>query len=203
MGADDHREALGFLSVWETAELAAEDVKILDPGSTMVSRHATLGAGTVIYPGVIIDADETAKLTVGEGCVLYPSTLLEARQRAQIVIAGWAELGPGGVSIRATGGSSSVVLEPDVRLSGGCELSGTCVLGRGAQILGPIAARSVQLGGGRGGHRWPNPDERGAVLKGAGLAEGISLKQGEVRSARPSFSDVPTERQAAHHPRRR
>lgn len=85
-------------------------------------------------------------------------------------------------------------------MTGGCELIGVCELGRGAQILGAISARSVRLGGGRGGYRWPVADERGAVLKGAGIAEGIVLEAGEVRSCRASFADAPTERQAAYHP---
>lgn len=38
------------------------------------------------------------------------------------------------------------------------------------------------------------------MLKGTGLADGIELGPGEVRSCRPSFGDVRTERQAAYHP---
>jgi len=198
--ADGHRTALGFLPVAATDELGGQGVRVLDPHSTLISSSATFGAGTVIYPGVVISTEQRSRIDIGEGCVLYPGCLLEARDGGRLVIGDDVELGPGGVTIRA-GSQDAIVVDDHARLSGNCELSGGCELGRGAQILGPISARSVRLGGGRGGYRWPNPDERGAVLKGVGLADGITLAQGEVRSCRPSFGDVPTERQSRYHPR--
>jgi hypothetical protein len=198
--AYEHRRALGFMSVQELERLGGTGVLVPDPSSPLVSPRARIGQGTVIYPTVIIDVDADSAITIGRHCRLYPGALLEAREGAQIIIADDAELGPGGVSIRVRGRGNAVVLESEVRLSGGCELSGDCRLGRGAQLLGAISARGVTLGGGLGGHDWPDPDGRGAVLKGAGLADGIALERGEVRSCRPSFADAPTERQSAHHP---
>jgi hypothetical protein len=46
MRADEHRRALGFLTIAETDALADLDVRILDPGSTLISRSAVLGAST-------------------------------------------------------------------------------------------------------------------------------------------------------------
>jgi hypothetical protein len=198
--AYEHRQALGFMSAQELERLGNAGVLIPDPSSPLVSPRAAIGPATVIYPTVIVDADAGSSITIGRRCRLYPGVLLEAREGAQITIGDDVELGPGGVSIRVSGGASAVVLESEVRLSGGCELSGNCRLGRGAQLLGAISARSITLGGGLGGHGWPDPDGRGAVLKGAGLAEEIVLERGEVRSCRPSFADMPTERQSAHHP---
>jgi hypothetical protein len=198
--AYEHRRALGFMSAQELERLGSAGVLIPEPSSPLVSPRAGIGQGTVLYPAVIIDADADSAITIGRRCRLYPGALLEAREGAQIIIGDDAELGPGGVSIRVRGSGSAVVLESEVRLSGGCELSGDCRLGHGAQLLGAISARSITLGGGLGGHAWPDPDQRGAVLKGAGLADGIALQRGEVRSCRPSFADAPTERQSAHHP---
>jgi carbonic anhydrase/acetyltransferase-like protein (isoleucine patch superfamily) len=200
MGADAHREALGFLTVAATEALADQGVRVLDPGSTLISREAKIGAGTVMYPSVIVNADSGSSLVAGERCVLYPGCVLEARAGARIEIGDGVELGPGGVVIRATGTDGRVLLGAEVRLTGGCELTGACELGRGAQMLGAVLARSVCLGGGRGGHRWPRADERGAVLKGAGIADGVVLKQGEVKSCRASFRDAVTERQSTYHP---
>jgi hypothetical protein len=197
--AYEHRRTLGFMSAQELERLGGAGILIPDPSSPLVSPRAHIGQGTVIYPTVIIDADAASAITIGRRCRLYPGVLLEARAGAQIVIADDVELGPGGVSIRVSA-SASAVLESEVRLSGGCELSGDCRLGRGAQLLGAISARSITLGGGLGGHSWPDPDGRGAVLKGTGLADGIVLERGEVRSCRPSFTEAPTERQSAHHP---
>jgi carbonic anhydrase/acetyltransferase-like protein (isoleucine patch superfamily) len=200
MRSDEHRAALGFLSIMETDELAQHGVLVLDPHSALISRTAKIGAGTLIYPSVIIDTDDRSSAVVGERCVLYPGSLLESREGARIEVGDHVQLGPGGVTIRASGAEDSVRLGHETRLTGGCELSGDCALGRGAQILGAISARSVRLGSGLGGHHWRIPDERGAVLKGSGIAEAVVLGRGEVRSCRPSFTDAPTERQSTYHP---
>jgi carbonic anhydrase/acetyltransferase-like protein (isoleucine patch superfamily) len=202
MRVDEHREALGFLSVDATDALGERGVRVLDPSSALISKTAVLGAGTVVYPTVVVDTDERSSIVIGERCVLYPGSLLEARDGGRIAISDHAELGPGGVLIRV-GRDGAIVLEEEVRLSGGCELTGVCELGRGAQILGAVSARSVRLGGGRGGHRWPVADERGAVLKGAGIADRVRLECGEVKSHRASFADAPVERQSAYHPHAR
>ncbi len=203
MHADKHRKALGFLSIAATDALADHGVRVLDPASALISRTAALGAGTVVYPNVIVDADEGSSVVIAERCVLYPGSVLQARDGAQIDVGAGSELGPGGVVIRAAGTSGMLTIGDQARLTGGCELTGACELGRGAQILGAISARSVRLGAGRGGHQWPVPDQRGAVLKGFGIADGIVLAQGEVKSCRPSFSDAPVERQSTHHPHAR
>ncbi len=200
MHSDQDRQALGFLTAAETDALSRGGVRILDPYSTLVARGVTLGAGTVIYPTVVIDADRTAAVTVGPASVLYPGCVIQARGGGQIAAGRGCELGPGGVILRADGAGDSIVLADEVRLSGGCELSGNCELGLGAQILGAISARSVRLGAGKGGHRWPVADERGAVLKGSGVADAVTLEQGQVKSCRPSFDTAPLENQSDYHP---
>jgi carbonic anhydrase/acetyltransferase-like protein (isoleucine patch superfamily) len=202
MRADMQREARGFFSVSATDALAELDVWILDPASTLISRTVMLGAGTVVYPTVVVDADDRSSIEIGERCVLYPGSVLEARDGGRIAVASDVELGPGGVVLRA-GENESLILGEEVRLTGGCELTGVSELGRGAQVLGGISARSVRLGGGRGGYRWGVADERGAVLKGNGIADGVVLDVGQVKSCRASFADAPTERQATYHPEAR
>lgn len=201
MRADEHRDALGYLSVDATCELAGQGVRVLDPNSTLIARSVVVGAGTVIYPWVVISCDEDGLVIVGERCVLYPGCLFEARAHGRIVIGDDVELGPGGATIRAFQSTDAIELEELVRISSNCELTGACELGRGAQILGAISARSVRLAAGLGGYRWPDPDQRGAVLKGAGIADGITLGRGEVRSCRASFNDAATGRQSSYHPR--
>lgn len=200
MHSDEHRAALGFLSVAECDALSQRGVLVLDPHSALISHTVRIGAGTLIYPSVIIDVDDRSSAVVGERCVLYPGSLLESREGARIEVGDRVQLGPGGVTIHARGAEESVLLGSETRLTGGCELTGSCMLGRGAQILGAVSARSVRLGSGLGGHHWSVPDERGAVLKGAGIADAVVLERGEVRSCRPSFADATTERQSAYHP---
>ena len=202
MRADEHRAALGFLSVAATDDLGAGGVRVLDPASTLISATAVLAPGAVVYPTVIVDVDARSRVAVAERCVLYPGCVFEARDGARILVGAGSELGPGGVRIRVRSPGESVVLGEEVRLMDGCELTGRCELGRGAQILGMISARSVRLGGGRGGHRWPSAEQRGAVLKGAGIAAGVQLNPGEVKSCRASFQDASVQRQSAYHPDR-
>jgi len=47
----------------------------------------------------------------------------------------------------------------------------------------------------------PNPDERGAVLKGFGLARNIVLETGRVINGGGNFADFPIEQQSAYHPK--
>jgi hypothetical protein len=47
----------------------------------------------------------------------------------------------------------------------------------------------------------PDPDLRGAVLKGAGLARGLRVGRGEVISRRENFEQADIERQVAYHPK--
>jgi carbonic anhydrase/acetyltransferase-like protein (isoleucine patch superfamily) len=194
---DEHRTALGFLTLAETDALVR--VRILDPYSTLVSSGVQIGPDTVVYPGVVIQRDAASMLSLGSGNVLYPGTLLMAERGGQLRVGDNCELGPGGVQVKANMPDAEIVLGDGVRLLNGAELTGRSNLGNGAQIIGPVSAQSVQLAGGLGGHTWPDPDERGALLKGTGLARGLSLARGEVVSCQPSFADGDVERQARYH----
>ena len=187
------------MTVGETDALGEQGVRVLEPCSTLISCRALIGAGTIVYPTLIIDADDRSYVETGRDCVLYPGTVLEAREGGRIQVGAAGQLGPGGVTIRV-GRGESVSLGAQVRLGGGYELTGICELGQGAQILGAISARSVRLAGGAGGYRWPVADERGAVLKGTGVADAITLAKGEVKSRRGSFAEALTEHQSAYHP---
>jgi hypothetical protein len=66
-------------------------------------------------------------------------------------------------------------------------------------VLGPITAQQVELSGGADGSH-PDPDHRGAVLKGFGKARGLTLKTGEVVNGSGDFATAPIERQRSYHP---
>jgi carbonic anhydrase/acetyltransferase-like protein (isoleucine patch superfamily) len=198
---DDHRRRLGYLTVAETISLAGTGVGVLDPASTLISADAVIAAGAVLYPTVVVQCDSASRITIGGGTVLYPGTLLLARSGGEIAVDEDCELGPGGVQLKANTPGSAIRIGRGARLLNGCEVVGVSSIGQGCQVLGAITARSVRLEGGRGGHSWPEPDERGAVLKGSGLAGGISLAMGQVMNLRPSFADATVEAQSAYHPR--
>ncbi|HEY3003588.1 MAG TPA: hypothetical protein VGJ44_14675 [Kribbellaceae bacterium] len=198
---DDHREQLGFLTVQATAALAAHGVKILDPHSTLVSARAELAAEVLLYPNVLVRCDAESRITIGAGSVLYPGTVLIAEGGGEIGIGVRCQLGPGGAQVKANQAGARIRLGDGVRLVNGAEVVGTSDLGDGSLVLGPVSAQSVRLGGGLGGNDWPEPDERGAVLKGSGLARGIELERGQVLNLTPSFADAPVEWQSAYHSR--
>jgi carbonic anhydrase/acetyltransferase-like protein (isoleucine patch superfamily) len=197
---DDHRAGLGFLTVSETTALAARDVRVLDPHSTLVSSHAALAEGVLLYPNVLVQCDAGSRITVGVGTVLYPGTVLIASDGGEIVIGVGCQLGPGGAQVKANQPGARIRLGDGARLFNGCEVVGVSELGVGAQIFGTVSAQSVRLGAGLGGHDWPEPDERGAVLKGSGLARGIELERGQVVNLTRSFADAPVENQSVYHP---
>jgi carbonic anhydrase/acetyltransferase-like protein (isoleucine patch superfamily) len=182
------------------AELADSAIRVLDPFSTLISAGVVIGQDTVIYPGVVIQRDGASRLVLGGENVLYPGTFLLAERGGSLLIGDACELGPGVVQVKANLPESDIKLGSGVRLLNGCELTGQSELGDGCQIIGPVQAQSVRLAGGLGGYGWPEPDERGALLKGSGLARNIVLNRGEVASCQPSFADVEVVRQSRFHP---
>ncbi|MNW63533.1 hypothetical protein D3C74_417530 [compost metagenome] len=73
--------------------------------------------------------------------------------------------------------------------------------GDGCQVLGPIEARGCTLEGGEPGDS-PDVASRGALLKGAGRAAGITLVRGQVVNGAGDFRRAPVEEQTDYHPPR-
>jgi carbonic anhydrase/acetyltransferase-like protein (isoleucine patch superfamily) len=199
--SDDVRRAEGFLTYGEVLALCDQGVHVLDPSSCLVSRGVSIGYGARIYPNVVLEARDAGMIVVGTGAVMFPGTLLIASDDGTIRTGEACEFGPGGVQVKANHPGAKIEIGNAVRLLNGCEVTGVSSLGDGAQVIGAIAAQSVRLGGGRGGYRWPEPDERGAVLKGAGLARELTLRAGDVLNLTRSFASAAVERQSAYHPR--
>lgn len=193
---DAHRRAQGYLGV---AELLALPAVTLDPYSTMISPYAVIGAGTVLYPGVVIACDDRSTCVIGTGNVLWPGTLIIAAGGGSIAIGDGNQLGPGGVQVKANAPDAHIVIGDDTRLLNGPEIVGRTHIGEGCQVLGAIAVHSVDLAGGRS-YTWPDVDQRGAVLKGYGVARGLRLGAGDVINGRGDFATAPVERQLSYHP---
>ncbi|HZH52317.1 MAG TPA: hypothetical protein VEZ16_10610 [Microvirga sp.] len=196
---DAVRRSMGFLTVDETWRLAALDVLIPDPGSVLVSPGVELGNGVTLWPGTILQASNGGRIAVGGGTNLFPGTRLVA-VGGRIVIGAQAEIGEeGGFTIKVDAGFA-VEVGDGARLLGGGSLTGPSRIGRGAQILGPIRCQTCTLGDG-GTHRDPEPDERGGVLKGSGVARGIDVPKGHVIQAFGLFSEGVIRRQSYFHPK--
>lgn len=198
---DAARRAAGFLTPDEVAALVP-DVLVLDPASVLVGRSVVIEPGVVVYPGTVLESRGTGAVVVRAGARLGPGPVTVLADGARVEI-GRAELGPGPVTVVAVGaappgsGSADVEIGAGARLSGGCLVEGPATIGNGAQVIGTVSVREVVLGAGADRHD-PDPDRRGAVVKGTGRIHGVRLGAGDVVVGRAAVSDA--ERQRAHHP---
>ena len=197
--SDAARERLGFLSLAETLALAHRGVLIPDPGSVLISANVQLEAGIALWPNVILQASDSGRITVGQGSNLFSGTRIVATG-GTVAIGNEVEIGEeGGFTIKA--GSGEVIEIGDgSRLLGGGSLSLSNRIGRGAQILGPIRCQNCTLGDG-GTYRDPEPDGRGGVLKGSGVARHVEVPQGHVVQAFGLFAEAVMRRQSYFHPK--
>lgn len=196
---DEARQRLGFLSAAEMAALTHRDVLMPDPTSVLVSPGVKLGTGIVLWPGIILEARDGGTIVIGDGTQLFPGSRLVAFGGSITVGAG-AEIGEeGGFTIKA-GTGEVIEIGDGARLLGGGSLTLSNRIGRGAQILGPIRCQNCTLDGG-GTYRDPEPDERGGVLKGSGVARQIAIPAGSVIQAFGLFSEGTLRRQSYFHPK--
>jgi len=197
--SDAARQRLGFLSLAETAALAHRGVLIPDPSSVLISAHVRLEDGSVLWPNVILQALDLGQIAIGRGTNLFSGTRIVATG-GRVTIGGEVEIGEeGGFTIKA-GAGEVIGIGDGARLLGGGSLTQANRIGRGAQILGPIRCQNCTLGDG-GTYRDPEPDDRGGVLKGSGVARGIEVPQGHVIQAFGLFAEAPVRRQSYFHPK--
>lgn len=197
---DDARRALGFLGLSETAGLAGRGVLVPAPGAVLVSPGVQFAAGVVLWPGVVLSVDAASRIAVGAGTQLFGGTRIVAVGGGTIEIGEAAEIGEeGGFTIKAEAGAT-IRIGDRARLLGNGSMTLNNDVGDGAQVLGPIRLQACCLAGG-GSWREPDPDARGAVLKGSGVARGIVLRRGEVIQAFGLFAGEPARRQTEFHPK--
>jgi hypothetical protein len=192
------RRALGFLDVNGTLALLERGIVVLDPHSTLVSARAVLAERTTLWPNVVLHATGEGELRIGPGTTLHPGTRIVCAGR--IAIGAFTEIGAeGGFTIETEAGEAIEIGER-ARLLGGGSLTNANRIGRGAQILGPIRCQNCRLGDGDS-HRDPEPDRRGGVLKGSGVARNLEVPQGHVIQAFGLFSEGVLRQLSYFHPK--
>ena len=197
---NQHRSAGGYLLVEQVVALGADGIVVTDPFAVQISKHVVFKGSCRIRGAVNLLSDTAGALTIGSGVTIEGSCTIEAKNGGTVTVGDGADIGvEGGFHIHANVAESSIVLGPRVRLYGGGAIYGKSVLGQGAQILGRIKVVNCILAGGADSSE-PNPDLRGAVLKGMGLAENISLQCGEVVRSFGLFTALQTQRQVEFHP---
>jgi carbonic anhydrase/acetyltransferase-like protein (isoleucine patch superfamily) len=193
---DAARRAAGFLTIAELAELA-KTCRVFDPFSTLISRSVELAPGNILYPSVVIEAVGSAHIAIGAGNVFWPGTVVHATG-GEISIGERNSFGPGGVTIRLEE-QGRIAIGSEGRFRDGAGIFAGCILGDGAQVLGPIQAQDCMLGAG-GSHAEPDPDLRGGVLKGVGRARGLRVGRGEVILGEGRFEQGSLKPQSHYHP---
>jgi len=195
--ADRVRTQRGYRTV---SQLLADDHNIfIDPFSVLLSAHARIGTGNVFFPNVRIDADADS-VRIGDDNRFFEGTRIDATGGGRVSIGADNEFGPHAVALLANRPDAVITVGSRVRLIGSVDVAGASTLGDGSQILGDVSAVHVSLAGG-GSHRDPDPDLRGAVLKGRGRATGLVLARGQVINADGDFATATVEAQSVYHPR--
>ena len=196
---DAARERLGFLSEAETIALSRLGIMLPDPGTVLVSGDVRLAEDVVLWPNVILQIAAGGGITIGRGTNLFSGTRIVA-SGGSVTIGAGTEIGEeGGFTLKA-GAGETIEIGDGARLLGGGSLTLSNRIGRGAQILGPIRCQSCLLGDG-GTYRDPEPDERGGVLKGSGVARGIEVPQGHVIQAFGLCAEAVMRPQSYFHPK--
>jgi hypothetical protein len=196
---DSQRADRGFLTIHELLRLGERDNVVLAPFSTLIGAGVQIGSGNTFYPGVVVEIRNGGSIQIGDGNRFLMQTYLLA-DAGELTIGSHNEFGDGGVSVKALGPEGAIAIGDHGRYTQGAEIVGRNTLGSGSQVLGPITVQGCALGAGES-YRHPDPDLRGAVLKGAGLARGLHVGQGEVISRRANFEQADVERQAVYHPK--
>ncbi len=193
------RTSRGFLTIEQTLALAEAGNIVLDPFSVLISAAVILGENNLFYPNVVIEAQNAGKLTIGNGNIFYPNTLILA-DSGEVQIGNNGVFGDGGCSIKANLPTATISIADNGRYCSGAQILGNSLLGNGTQVLGAITVQNCTLEGG-GDFTEADPDKRGAVLKGHGLARNIHLATGDVLNGTGTFLQAQTERQMRYHPK--
>lgn len=195
--ADRTRERLGYIGVSEI--IADTRNTVIDPYSVLISKHVQIGTGNVFYPGVRIDA-EPGSTQIGNNNRFFEGSRIDATRGGRLVIGDDNAIGPHAVALLVNRAGAVTTIGNRTRLLGRVDIIGTCVLEDGSQIIGDISAMNIMLSGGDD-HGGPDPDLRGAVLKGRGRASSITLSRGKVINGDGDFALAPVEDQSVYHPR--
>jgi len=195
---DEQRRRAGYFSVTELLEEFGADNLIPDPYAVLISPGVAIGRGNRFYPGIVIETGVERRIVIGDDNAFWPGSTLRAAAGGRIEIGSRNQFGPGGFTAHADGPEAVITIADRCRFLDGASLSGRVELGGGAQVLGPIAVQDCTLAGG-GDYQAPDPDSRGAVLKGCGRARGLNLARGQVILGNGAFAEADLRPQSFFH----
>jgi hypothetical protein len=197
---NETRRALGLLEVEAVLALAERGNVVLDPFSTLIAKNVRIGAENMFYPCVTVLCSASGELSIGDSNTFHTRTWLAA-ETGPIMIGSRNEFGEGGgFTAKANRARARIVIGDNGRYQGGASVFGETTLGSGSQLLGMITVDSCHLAAG-GSFRDPDPDTRGALLKGQGTARNLRLDIGQVISASGVFQMEDVKPQSFFHPK--
>jgi carbonic anhydrase/acetyltransferase-like protein (isoleucine patch superfamily) len=198
---DLQRNSKGFLTIDEIMNKISIKNIVLDPHSLLIGKEVVIGSGNVFYPNTVVEIQNTGKIIIGNQNVFFPQTLLLAGP-GKIIIGDSNQFGDGGVSIKANYPDSLITIGNNGRYLNGVQIVGKCQIGSGSQIIGgQITVQDCVLESGET-FSFSDPDQRGAVLKGFGLARGIILNKGQVLNGSGIFDQSEVKNQSYYHPKK-
>lgn len=193
---DERPTRVPFLDRAGIDALIDTGVRVPAPDAVWISGDARVSPGALLHPTVVIECDGSSQVVVGPGAVLHPGTRLSATNGALVHVGARTTLGPGGCTLVSDGEDLHLGADGRYRMA---LIIGPGSFGDGCQVLGPVEARACTLEGGEPGDS-PDVAARGALLKGAGRALGITLRRGQVVNGAGDFRRAPVEEQTAYHP---
>lgn len=173
---------------------------IYSSSSVLISENVSIGKNNIFYPNVVIECHDKSTITIGNNNIFYPDTYILCAN-GKVTIGNSNEFGPSGLTIKANFSDAIIIVGDGGRYSDGASIMGRSTLGSGSQVLGNITVQNCSLGEGTA-YTHPDPDLRGAVLKGMGLARNLSLTVGQVVNGLGDFSKAPVEQQSFYHPKK-
>ncbi len=195
---NDVRQRDGFLTIEETLSLCDRNT-IYDPFSTLISRHAHIGSGNILYPCTTIRCCQDSRCEIGDQNIFYSITMIDACGGA-ISIGNSNTFGDGGFTAKADRPGAKITIGNRGRYASGASVYGVSHLGTGSQILGQISVIDCFLADGED-FTHHDPDERAGVLKGHGPARKLRIGVGEVIFGRSTFEQANIQRQTDFHPK--
>lgn len=197
---NETRSLNGFLTVEDVVGLSACGISVVDPFSTLVSARAKLAPGVFLWPNITIAVGEAGLVSIGRSTTIHSGVRI-AVQSGSVVIGSNCDIGQeGGFTFIADEEQDEISIGDDVRLNGGGSIIQSAKIGDGAQILGPIRVQQCQLGRG-GSFREHDPDSRGGVLKGTGIARNLNVPAGMVIQSFGLFTEASLRLQSDFHPK--
>jgi len=193
---DRIRTGQGYLTLAETLALAERNNAVLDPFSLLIGRGVTIGSGNMFYPNVMIGGE--GAITIGDRNTFHSGSALFAAG-GRIVVGSHNQFGEGGFTAKADRAGATIEIGDHGRYVGGAAIYGAARLGSGTQIFGAVAVQDCVLAAG-GSYQEPDPDARGAVLKGVGRARHLSLATGQVIQGNGVFDMKDVKLQSFYHP---